>query len=323
MANKAVLDLLTSIEDKQEEPVSEHPGEDPPTYVDPDLEREAELLEEEEADSEASEEDPEEKPSEPPRRLPTFQATESSAFWRKLVKALGSLSDEWPVSFSRDSRIELFNVDPAHVAMCKARLAPHEVHAREWDPEEVPYGIDLEHLKNFLKGIKPTDTVTVSFEEHGDEGRFVLRSGVIEQTFSPMDGDFSKPKLPKLDLPAYVRIGAKELKDAVKAMWTVSDAVTLTADPQEGLIVSALTDGHLKKEAHFPKDLLIDLQVTERVRSHFPLDYLAKVLEPFTTEELHIRMGQDYPIRIDTAISADYGDECELIYMVAPRIQDD
>lgn len=296
-----------------------------------DFNRDTDPPEEEPEPEEETEEDAEDEEGEPSRPLPTFRILATVRTWKQWAKALKAINGEVPLSFTKDGCLRVLTVDPAHVAMVDARFLLEEVDYAGWElaepdarkPSETPYGVNVEQIEGFLKGLPVDDTVEFAFEERDsrEEPRFTLRSDMLETHFPALDSaGYSQPQVPNLDLAATVEIAAGDLKKAVKAMETVSDHVAFIADPDVGFVVS--TEGYVAdKQAVFPRDRLVRLDVRERQRSFFAIDYLEMCLKgldlkSYDDEVIRIHLDTDYPVRIEYEL-----DGADFMFLAAPRIE--
>jgi proliferating cell nuclear antigen len=61
------------------------------------------------------------------------------------------------------------------------------------------------------------------------------------------------------------------------------------------------------------------LDCKEEVRSLFPLDYFSNMVKAISTAQLvTMRMGNDYPVKMEFSIAEGNG---EVTYLLAPRIE--
>ena len=269
----------------------------------------------------AAEEPPE---TAPPREPTTWVFDVRAASFKAFLSQLGTLVDTAKVSVSRDA-LEAKVVDPAHVAMAVVRLGDivdgfrrqENGATRDFEPFDV--GIDVEKLSELLRKAKKDEMLRVKMElpDHLSRDRLTFYVGEVTREMSAIDtAGMSDPQLPKLELPSVVELSAKRLLEAVKACGEVSDHVVLTLT-KDGLNVFA--EGDIDK-------VTIDLNGSnvDRIevpsdpgtfRSMFPIDYLTAFLKAVKDERLVLRLGTDYPLRVD------WDGITKGTYLLAPRIE--
>lgn len=282
-----------------------------------------ETPEELEADEEARETEAQapKGPPTPPRPPRRFEFLSRAGPLRTFLAQVAHLVDEAKVVAIRDAW-RVLAVDPAHVALIDVRLEGIDalgrtdggLHAIE---EDIAFGVDVEKILALVKKAKRDDTVrlTVDLPNEADEDGLILEIGAMHRTMAAIDtADMADPKIPTLDLPAKLEISAAALLEAAKACEDVTDHVRLTATA-EGLNVFG--EGDVDKvsiDLRHGDEAMVETR--DAYTSLFPLDHLMAFLKVVKDEaKLVVRLGTDYPIRVD------WDGVTKGTWLCAPRIE--
>ncbi|MCD6237556.1 MAG: proliferating cell nuclear antigen (pcna) [Thermoplasmata archaeon] len=210
--------------------------------------------------------------------------------------------------------LSLRAVDPAHVAMVDLNLKASAF--EEFKADEMELGIDLDKLGGILKLAGSGDSIDLEYDENSNKliikiGNLVRKMGVLDTAGMP------DPKVPNLNLPARLTLKASELFQGVRASEAISDHVALTATKDAfELFAEGDTDTVNLK---LPKDLLVDMQVPEKCKSLFSIDYFSNMVKPVKGDEpITIYLGNDNPIKMEFDFAEKNG---HVTYLLAPRIE--
>ncbi|HEB37085.1 MAG TPA: proliferating cell nuclear antigen (pcna) [Thermoplasmatales archaeon] len=210
--------------------------------------------------------------------------------------------------------LSLRAVDPAHVAMVDLNLKASAF--EEYKADEMELGIDLDKLGGILKLAGSGDSISLEYDENSNKltikiGNLIRKMGVLDTAGMP------DPKVPNLNLPARLTLKASELFQGVRASEAISDHVALTATKDAfELFAEGDTDTVNLK---LPKDLLVDMEVPEKCKSLFSIDYFSNMVKPVKGDEpITIYLGNDNPIKMEFDFAEKNG---HVTYLLAPRIE--
>jgi len=210
--------------------------------------------------------------------------------------------------------LSLRAVDPAHVAMVDLNLKASAF--EEYKADEMELGIDLDKLGGILKLAGSGDSISLEYDENSNKltikiGNLIRKMGVLDTAGMP------DPKVPNLNLPARLTLKASELFQGVRASEAISDHVALTATTDAfELFAEGDTDTVNLK---LPKDLLVDIEVPEKCKSLFSIDYFSNMVKPVKGDEpVTIYLGNDNPIKMEFDFAEKNG---HVTYLLAPRIE--
>lgn len=244
-----------------------------------------------------------------------FHAKIKSETLKGVVDVVSTLVDEAKFSIDSDG-IELKAVDPAHVAMVDMKVEKSAF--EEFSADETELGIDLDKIKEVLRLSRAGDIIEMEQDE--TKNRLVLNVGNITRRMNLVDtAGMSDPKVPNLNLPAKITVTSDELQKGIRAAESVSDHIALNATP-EGFEMFSEGDTD-SVSLKLPKDLLISLECSEKVKSLFPLDYFSNMVRSIPSGSVvTINLGSDYPVKLEFEIADKKG---TVNYLLAPRIESD
>jgi proliferating cell nuclear antigen len=244
-----------------------------------------------------------------------FHAKIKSETLKGVVDVVSTLVDEAKFNIDADG-MELKAVDPAHVAMVDLKVQRSAF--EEFSADETELGIDLDKIKEVLRLSRAGDIIEMEQDEA--KNRLVLNVGNITRRMNLVDtAGMSDPKVPNLNLPAKITVTSDELQKGIRAAESVSDHIALNASP-EGFEMYSEGDTD-SVSLKLPKDLLISLDVSEKVKSLFPLDYFSNMVRSIPAGSVvTINLGSDFPVKLEFDIADKQG---SVDYLLAPRIESD
>jgi proliferating cell nuclear antigen len=244
-----------------------------------------------------------------------FHAKIKSETLKGVVDVVSTLVDEAKFNIDADG-MELKAVDPAHVAMVDLKVQKSAF--EEFSADETELGIDLDKIKEVLRLSRAGDIIDMEQDE--SKNRLVLNVGNITRRMNLVDtAGMSDPKVPNLNLPAKITVTSDELQKGIRAAESVSDHIALNASP-EGFEMYSEGDTD-SVSLKLPKDLLISLDVSEKVKSLFPLDYFSNMVRSIPAGSVvTINLGSDFPVKLEFEIADKQG---SVDYLLAPRIESD
>jgi proliferating cell nuclear antigen len=242
-----------------------------------------------------------------------FKAKVKPEVLKELVEVVSILVDEAKFTVKK-GELQIKAVDPAHVAMVELRVDKKAF--EEYKADESELGVNLLKFRDVLKLTNPGDVIAM---EHNEEkNQLVLKVGNITRKMALVDTTgLSDPKVPNLNLPVKVTVKIEELRQGIRASESVSDHITLKANPDGFEIISeGETDSVNLK---LSKDLLERIECKEPVKSMFPLDYFSNMIKSISTaQSVTLYLGNDYPVKMEFEIASGKG---KGVYLLAPRVE--
>jgi len=244
-----------------------------------------------------------------------FQSKLKSETLKGVVDVVSTLIDE--AKFMIDANgVSLKAVDPAHVAMIDLHL--DKAAFEQFSANDTELGLDLDKLRDVLRLSKSGDLIEMRQDE--ERNRLVISVGNVTRRMNLVSTEgMSDPKVPNLTLPAKLSVNIEELQRGIKAAESISDHISLNANP-DGFELVSEGDTDLVS-LKLPKDLLVSIECKDTVRSLYPMDYFSNMIRAIPVGTvISINMGNDLPVRLDFEIAGGKGN---VKYLLAPRIEND
>jgi proliferating cell nuclear antigen len=232
---------------------------------------------------------------------------------REVVEVVSTLVSEVKLAVSKDG-LEAKAVDPSHVAMLVLKLQKGVFEEFTGEPTEI--GVDVEKLKEVLRLSKPGDVIDLQFD---GKNRLIANVGRLSRQMAIVDpAGITDPKVPNVSPPASVTVKTEEVRQGIRGSESFTDHVTLTLEPDAFTMHSEGDTDRL--DLRLPKEALPRLEVKEKVKSMYPLDFFSAMVKSIGAEEATLHVGNEYPLKIDFAMGTGRG---EGRYLLAPRVEED
>ena len=157
-------------------------------------------------------------------------------------------------------------------------------------------GLDLDKLRDVLRLSKAGDLIEMRQDE--ERNRLVIGVGNVTRRMNLVSTDgMADPKVPNLTLAAKINVAIEELQRGIKAAESISDHISLNANPEGFEMVSEGDTDMVSLK--LPKDLLVSLDCKDSIRSLFPMDYFSNMIRAIPVGTvLTINLGNDLPVRL-------------------------
>ena len=247
-----------------------------------------------------------------------FKARIKADNLKEFIGTVGSLVDEAKLNVNEDG-MQIKAVDPSHVAMIEANLIKSAFDSYETDVAEM--GIDVDKFKTVLAVAGKEDMV--SLEKDDKLNRLVVNIGNLTRAMPLLDtSGMPDPKVPSLDLPAFVSVSVEEISQGLKASKSVSDHIALSTTKDSFRLICE-GDNQNRVELTLGKEQLEKLVSPEETTSLFSLEYFALMVNSLPPDRiLHINLGTDLPVKVDADLAIEdlTGAQGNVKFLLAPRI---
>ena len=247
-----------------------------------------------------------------------FKARIKADNLKEFIGTVGSLVDEAKLNVNEDG-MQIKAVDPSHVAMIEANLIKSAFDSYEADVAEM--GIDVDKFKTVLTVAGKEDMI--SLEKDDKLNRLVVNIGNLTRAMPLLDtSGMPDPKVPSLDLPAFVSVSVEEISQGLKASKSVSDHIALSTTKDSFRLVCE-GDNQNRVDLTLGKEQLEKLVSPEETTSLFSLEYFALMVNSLPPDRiLHINLGTDLPVKMDADLAIDdlTGAQGNVKFLLAPRI---
>ena len=247
-----------------------------------------------------------------------FKARIKADNLKEFIGTVGSLVDEAKLNVNEDG-MQIKAVDPSHVAMIEANLIKSAFDSYETDVAEM--GIDVDKFKTVLAVAGKEDMI--SLEKDDKLNRLVVNIGNLTRAMPLLDtSGMPDPKVPSLDLPAFVSVSVEEISQGLKASKSVSDHIALSTTKDSFRLICE-GDNQNRVDLTLGKEQLEKLVSPEETTSLFSLEYFALMVNSLPPDRiLHINLGTDLPVKVDADLAIDdlTGAQGNVKFLLAPRI---
>lgn len=235
------------------------------------------------------------------------------------LKALHIAAEEVKTQIS-DVGMTTRTVDPAHALMVDMTIAPEAFDLfrirRAGD-----FGIDLDKLKEMLRGVKATkkssDLVAMDLFD-GNDMTFTI--GYTKEVMKAVDvSGISDPKIPSLNLPTTFKIRVKDLKAILSKAARVSDHIAISTG-SEAVTFEALGDTDKVIVTLPTGSEALPTVRGEASGSIYSLEYLTNMVSAMNgaADYVTVHMGNNYPMRMEYELADGAG---KVIMLLAPRVE--
>ena len=247
-----------------------------------------------------------------------FKARIKADNLKEFIGTVGSLVDEAKLNVNEDG-MQIKAVDPSHVAMIEANLIKSAFDSYETDVAEM--GIDVDKFKTVLAVAGKEDMI--SMEKDDKLNRLVVNIGNLTRAMPLLDtSGMPDPKVPSLDLPAFVSVSVEEISQGLKASKSVSDHIALSTTKDSFRLICE-GDNQNRVDLTLGKEQLEKLVSPEETTSLFSLEYFALMVNSLPPDRiLHINLGNDLPVKVDADLAIEdlTGAQGNVKFLLAPRI---
>jgi len=240
-------------------------------------------------------------------------------FLRESISVISELVNE--VRFKVDNeKIELIAMDPANVAMIIFKLLSSAfVEYTIEKPTE--FAINLTNLKQILRRVKPTDTLTLELDAQKNKLKIQLK-GESTRTFhqSLIDIEEKEQKVPDLNFPIKIETSSLILDEAVEDVGIVAESVALTVSQDKFIIDSESNLSTAKVEILKDEETNIKMDSSEDVTAKYSIEYLKKIIKGSKlADKVSLYFNKDYPLKIEYNVL----DKLSFSVILAPRVSND
>lgn len=246
-----------------------------------------------------------------------FTAAIKGGAIKEFVSTLRAIVDEAKIRVGPDG-IHTRAVDPANVAMYDVTLAAGAFES--YDATEGVLGVNLERFEEVLKLAKKNDLVQLSFNT--TSFKLVIHIDGVDFTMALIDPDSirKEPEIPEMDLPISLTLEEAQISRGVKAADMVSDHIRFRCDESETTVYIEAEGDTDNVCLELADDDLVALTAADG-NALYSLDYVNDISKQFPKgTEITLTFGGDFPMMFEYEFS---DGECDVLAMLAPRIQSD
>lgn len=235
------------------------------------------------------------------------------------ISVISELVNEVRCGIDKD-RVEIIAMDPANVAMVNFKLLSSAFVDYDVD-KRYDLAISLDMFKQILKRAKPSDTLTLKFDESKNRLNVMLKGDTNRHfTLSLIDVEDREQKIPSLKFPVKININNLLFNEAVEDMDIIADSVNLMVEGDSFIVQSEgnISSGRVEIFKDEETDIFNDSDGV--VKAKYSLEYLKKIVKGGKlANSLVLQFGKDYPLKAEYKIT----DKLLLQFILAPRVAND
>ena len=212
--------------------------------------------------------------------------------------------------------LELVAMDPANVAMVVYKLLSSGF--VDYDVKnECTLAMNLNDLKQVLRRVKPSDTITLENPEA--KLKVTLKGKTKREFLLPLiDVEEKEQKIPSLEFKASIKTDASVINDAIEDVDIIGESVAFFAD-SKSFKISSSSDLSQAEVEILPDDTTT-IDAKEETRSKYSIEYLKKMIQGAKlADKATIEFSKDYPLKLDYTVK----DKMQLMFILAPRVDND
>jgi len=172
-------------------------------------------------------------------------------------------------------------------------------------------------LKQVLRRVKPTDTLTLELDEDKSRLRISLK-GDSHRTFhlNLIDIDEKEQKIPSLEFPVKIELNSQVLEDAIEDVGIVAESVGFNVGKDNFSIESEGNFSNANVELKGDEETLIEL-MGDGIKAKYSIEYLKKIVKGGKlADKAVVQFNKDYPLKIGFGVL----NKLDLTFILAPRV---
>ena len=240
------------------------------------------------------------------------------SYLKESISIISDLVNEARFKVNQNA-IELVAMDPANVAMVIFKLLSSAF--TEYDvKKDTEIAINLSNLKQVLRRASPKDMLTIEFD--ADNSLKIQLKSSTTRTFSLpiIELEEKEQKVPDLKFPITIKTSSSILNEAIADADVVGESVTFIAEPKKFTLHAEGDLNQAKIEIKEDDYTKIDVDVDEKVRAKYSIEYLKKMINGSKlSDDVVIQFNKDYPLKLEYKTV----DKVMLSFILAPRVEND
>lgn len=216
--------------------------------------------------------------------------------------------------------LELIAMDPANVAMVIYRLLSSAFVVYELEGDKT-LGINLDHFKQVLKRVKPTDSLTLELDEEKNKLNVILQGDTARRfSLSLIDIDDNEQKIPNLNFAVKIETSSGLFNETIEDMEVIAESLSLGVESGNFVIRGEgnLSQGKIEIKPENETDIVNSKDGD--IKSKYSIEYLKKIIKGSKLSgAVSLQFAQDYPLKIEYRVV----DKMSMTFILAPRVSND
>jgi proliferating cell nuclear antigen len=239
---------------------------------------------------------------------------------RELLDTASAIVKEGKFVFSKEG-IEFSATDSAHAAILKIQYSSGVWEGFTGDKQDV--AIEISNLVKLISLGKSGQKIIFETNEGGKILTIKL-GDIVRKMRLIVDKDIIDPPIPGLpNLIVSAVIKTEDLRTGIRGSSSIGEEMSLTIqenDTFKGIIMQS-NDDNDEVIVSIPKDRLPKMKGTDNpIRGLYSLKFFTEIVSSIkTADQVSIQFGQDYPLKLDFALSAGLG---KAMFILAPKVME-
>lgn len=240
---------------------------------------------------------------------------EESRILSNSISVISDFITEATFSISKEG-LKLVAMDPANISMVILDILPSAFTDYNVSGTE-DITINLDNLKQALRRVKPTESISLSSEKNK---LIITILGKSKKKFHIplLEKEGREKNIPDLSFKAKIEMDAKEFKDYIEDSEIVGDALTVDSNPDAINLSAGEAGRKVNINIHKGSDVLVKMNITEPAKAIYSIEYLKKMSRAATiADTVNLQYSSDYPMRLDFKSL----NKMQMSFILAPRIE--
>ncbi len=244
----------------------------------------------------------------------------STSILKDSVSTIAELIDEGVFKANKNG-ITFIASDRAMVAVVDFKLGASAFDEYKIDAD-ISLAVNMLNFVSILRRANASDKITLRKEDAKNKLEIILKGASVRRFELPLL-DITESEIPpidQLDFTCSAELRSEILEQGVADAEVISDLVVFDLEPDVFKMKSEGDSSVAELKLERGEASLIKLDVKERTKSGYPLDYLKKMVKAAKlSQTATIKLGKDFPMRLDFK----FADKMSLGFVLAPRISDE
>ena len=240
---------------------------------------------------------------------------EESRILSSSISVISDFITEATFSITKEG-LKLIAMDPANISMVILDILPSAFTDYNVSGDD-DITINLENLKQALRRVKPTDSISLSSEKN--KLLITILGKSKKKFYIPLlEKEGREKSIPELSFKAKIEMDAKEFRDYIEDAEIVGDALTIDANPDAINLNAGEAGSKVSITVAKGSDVLVKMNVTEASKAIYSIEYLKKMSKAATiADTVNFQFSADYPMRLDFKSL----NKLQMSFILAPRIE--
>ena len=244
--------------------------------------------------------------------------TEKSDLWKIIANTISTLVEEATFNATPEG-FSFRAMDPSHVALVDLSLSNALFDKYQCD-KEYQLTVRVEEFTKLIKRASQKDSVSITTD---DEYLIIELKNGYKRDFKIhlIESSYSPAPVPSLSLNTHIKIKEKTLENVLNDINVVADHIIIEAENGKVDFIGKSDSGEAVVTFEKNKEEIIELEIKEKSRSTYGLQYLINIVKAIgnTSEDIIMEFSDNMPLKLEFNLG-EAGSK--LTFYLAPRIED-